>query len=116
MRKMIWLLCLLYACSGNKQEKPLPIDKMKVVMWDMIKAGEWYNITATADTTARKRKEDLRLYSQVLAVHGITREMFYNSYRYYQAHPVAFKALADSIDAYSVREKEIENERISQPR
>ncbi|NCI45719.1 DUF4296 domain-containing protein [Sediminibacterium soli] len=112
MRTVLYCVCvLLVACSGKKAKKHIPLNDMKLIVWDMIKAGEWYNVTTVKDTTARKRKEDIRLFSQVLTVHGITRDEFYSSYKYYEAHPVEFKVLIDSLDAYSAREKNAESER-----
>lgn len=111
MRKICWLCILLVSCSAGKRKARIPVNEMKVIMWDMIQAGEWFNVITVKDTTARKRKEDVQLLSKVLAVHGITREEFYNSYKYYEAHPVEFKVLIDSIDAYSIRERSRENEK-----
>ena len=78
---------------------------MKLVMWDLIKAGEWHIQIIARDSALRNKKEDIRLYEQVFAIHGITKDQFYNSYKYYEAHPVQFKVLIDSLDAFSNREK-----------
>lgn len=74
-------------------------------MWDMLKADEWYVRAAIKDSTLKKKKENIRLYEQVFSLHGITKEQFYNSFKYYEAHPVAFKVLIDSTDAFANREK-----------
>lgn len=111
MKNWLWLCCVLAACSAKKQEKPIPLNEMKVIVWDMIKAGEWFHTVSAKDSTAKKRNVELKMYSQVLTIHKLTRDQFYNSYKYYEAHPTQFKELVDSIDAYANREKNMENER-----
>ena len=104
---IIILFCLGYMgctpAAGIK--KPMPVEKMKVMMWDLIKAGEWHTFIIIKDSTLKQKKEDIRLFEQVFAVHGITKEQFYNSYKYYEAHPVEFKVLIDSVEAFAIREK-----------
>ena len=89
---------------------------MKLVMWDLIKAGEWYSQIISRDSALRNKKEDIRLYEQVFAIHGITKDQFYTSYKYYEAHPVQFKVLIDSLDAFSNREKISLFEKYSKPK
>jgi hypothetical protein len=45
------------------------------------------------------------LYEQVFAVHKITKKQFYDSYHYYEAHPVAYKELVDSLESYANKQK-----------
>ena len=52
-----------------------------------------------------KVKEDIPLYEQVFAVHKITKKQFYDSYHYYEAHPVAYKELVDSLESYANKQK-----------
>jgi hypothetical protein len=46
-------------------------------------------------------KEDIPLYEQVFAVHKLTKKQFFESYHYYEAHPVAYKELIDSLESYA---------------
>jgi hypothetical protein len=101
------LVLMLFACSPGKQQKYLEPDKMKLVMWDLIKAGELYTHKLVSDSLIRKSREETRLYAQVFAIHGITKNYFFDSYRYYEAHPATFKILIDSIEAYGNREKNL---------
>jgi parvulin-like peptidyl-prolyl isomerase len=78
---------------------------MKLVMWDMMKADELYMRILGKDSTARFRKENIRLYEEVLLLHKTTKGQFDSSYKYYEAHPIEFKLLIDSLEAFSVREK-----------
>jgi hypothetical protein len=101
------ILCfiLCYGCTAKKKTRPLEVNKMKVIMWDLIKAGEWYNNILVKDSAANKKKTDARLFAQVFAIHGVTSVQYYDSYRYYEAHPLQFRVLVDSVDAYGNREK-----------
>ncbi len=107
MKWYVFALCVfLVACASERTEKKhLPIDKMKLVMWDLIKAGEWEFQIVARDSMMRKKKEDIRLYAQVFSIHGLTREQFFESYKYYETHPVDYKILVDSLEAYATREK-----------
>lgn len=99
------LVFLLSAGCGPAAEKPLPIPVMKKVMWDIMKADEWYTTISARDSVGKFKKDNIRMYEKVFSIHGITRDKFYNSYKYYEAHPVEMKILIDSIDLFSVRER-----------
>ncbi len=117
--RLITILCcaaLLVSCRSSDNKKILPVNTMKQVMWDLLKADEWYARIALKDSIARKKREDIRLYEQVFAVHHITRDQFYSSYKFYEARPVAFKELMDSVDAMSSRERLRTTERHGQAR
>ncbi len=107
MRKRLFTVIIIFAVVACKsKEKPLPVNQMKVIVWDLMKSDEWFNALNVKDSTARIKKENFRLYQQVFLIHGITRERFYKSYEYYEAHPGPMKELLDSVDAYSNRERE----------
>lgn len=109
MRIPAWIIlaCVLgNACTpAATGKKPIEANQMKQVIWDLMKAGEWYNYIIANDSTLKNKKEDIRLYEQVFSVHGITKDQFYTSYKYYESHPVEFKLLLDSVEAVSLREK-----------
>ena len=96
---------LIISCRNSNNKKILGIDSMKVVMWDIMKSDEVYLRILAKDSTARKRKENIRLYEQVFYIHHLTKGRFDSSYRFYEAHPAQFKILIDSLEAYSTREK-----------
>lgn len=100
---LVWIL--VASCSSRGPKNIIGIDSMKVYMWDMMRADELYLRILAKDSTASRRKENIRLYQQVLALHRITKGRFDSSYKYYEANPIAFKLLVDSLDAYATREK-----------
>lgn len=110
MRNIIKLFCgCLITSMGCRSAVPaeglLVPDSMKVIMWDMMKADELYLRISAKDTTAARRKENIRLYEQVFAVHKITKKQFDSSYHFYATHPDQFKLLLDSLDVYALRER-----------
>lgn len=122
MTRTIPIVCLmallLTACSSKKRTsfKPLPLNQMKLVTWDMMKAGEWHLLAIAKDSTLRNKNEDVRLYAEVFRIYGITSGQYFDSYKYYAAHPAEFKVLADSIDAYSARERNQVYQKAASPR
>lgn len=113
MSKYLVILCLtaLMAACGNSSEMKvdkdiIPISEMKLIVWDIMKADEYYSRLSANDTANRYHNENLRLYDQLFRSYKITREKFYQSYKYYASHPAAFKVLIDSVDAVSRRERD----------
>jgi hypothetical protein len=107
-QRLVYLLLvfvLLAGCNGSTPKNVLPVNTMKVVMFDMLKADEWYARKLVGDTLMLKVKEDIPLYEQVFAVHKITKKQFYDSYHYYEAHPVSYKELVDSLESYANKQK-----------
>ena len=102
---LLFVFVLLVSCNNETPKNVRPVDAMKVVMFDMLKADEWYARKLVGDTLMLKVKEDIPLYEQVFAVHKITKKQFYDSYHYYEAHPVAYKELVDSLESYANKQK-----------
>lgn len=101
MRRALWFCILLFAACADKDSVPsgiLPKEKMGAVLWDMIQA-EQFSTTYLAKDSGKidLKTEDLRLYDQVFRLHGITREDFRKSYRFYQDHPDITRILFDSL-------------------
>ncbi len=107
MKKLIFytLFVLIFAsCSSNK--KTIPIQKMKLVMWDIINADEWMKFAAAKDSTISIKKENIALYNKIFALHKISKDEFYNSYSYYENHPNEMKILLDSISAFGIKKRD----------
>ena len=105
------LLMMLYACNSrsnsNKDQQLVPIIKMREIVWDMLKADEYYVRISALDSLDKAQTTNLKLYDQVFKVYGISKKQFYFSYQYYQSHPALFKTLIDSVDALSKRQRAI---------
>ncbi len=109
MKKSLCFIVLIsfitISCWSSANKEILGIDSMKVVMWDMMKVDELYLRIVAKDSTARKRNENVHLYKEVLLLHKVRKGQFDSSYKFYEAHPVQFKILIDSLEAFSTREK-----------
>ena len=108
MRKVIVFICLSFlgACS-NSAEMPkevLPVSKMKLVVWDMSLADN----LASEKYILNKDSQRIMvtgLYQKIFNLHKISKTVFYNSYAYYEMHPVVLQTLFDSVSAYGERQK-----------
>src|SRR3954470_14847672 len=103
---LVILVCLFGGCkSPNKiPDDIIGIGKMKLIVWDMIQAG------ALSENEFGKYPDTLKIktiqmFQQVFAIHGITKDEFYKSYRYYEGHPDKNKILIDSVSAYATRQR-----------
>ena len=99
------VLCFLVLACTSTPKNVLPVNTMKVVMFDMLKADDWYARILVGDTLMQRVKEDIPLYEQVFAVHKLTKKQFFDSYHYYESHPVAYKELIDSLESYANKQK-----------
>jgi hypothetical protein len=107
MKKLLWILLVALSVSSCKKGigKKIPVNEMKIIMWDMVCADELYADASVRDSTVRIKKDNFRLYEQVFAIHKISKETFYSSYQYYQSRPDEFKVLMDSLQSYGSRQR-----------
>lgn len=94
-----------HSCKPATDPHLIVLDSMKHIMWDLMKSDELYLRILAKDSTAAKRKVNIRLYEEVYVLHHIRKGQFDSTLKYYEAHPAAFKILVDSIDLYATREK-----------
>ena len=100
------LLLLFSSCADEKKMPPdiFPVNKMKVIVWDMEIAEQ------TAAERFLQRKDSLRLettslYQQVFVKYKTDKKAFYKSMSYYESHPKQLKVLLDSVSNYGNRQK-----------
>jgi hypothetical protein len=102
---LIFLVAVSVSSCNKGQGKKIPVNEMKQIMWDMVCADELYADASIRDSTLKTKKDNFRLYEQVFAVHKISKEIFYSSYRYYQSRPDEFKILMDSLQSYGTKQR-----------
>jgi hypothetical protein len=93
IRKLIPVLLLLAACS-NKPEVPENIiapEKMEAISWDLVRADGLLSSTMAADTLTPAMDKRTQLYSEVLRIHGVTKETFKHSLKFYENRPDLLK-------------------------
>lgn len=103
MRTFLFGICItvcIIACK-NKNEVPaaiLPIDKMQGVLRDMMQADIFVNdYILGRDPSLNKDSVRQIKYSEVLAIHQISKFQFQKSFNYYKLHPLQLKVIMDSI-------------------
>jgi hypothetical protein len=103
MKKFLFYLnftALLTACTSKNKlpEGVLPREKMQIVVWDLVQAGEFLDaFEFSQDTTIDRKVRAAEWYDRVFALHKVTRESFEKSYAYYKEHPMLMKQMMDSL-------------------
>jgi hypothetical protein len=104
---LLLMISLIQACSDKNRLPDGVLDqpKMKDVMWDMIRAGDFLNnYVFYREVNVDKAAESQKWNEKVFAMHKITRKQFDVSYDYYQQHPLLMKAIMDSIGKIKVEQ------------
>jgi hypothetical protein len=117
VRKIVIIACVvsvIVACNQSTKSNPVPFEKMRHLMVDIMKADEHFIRLSLKDTLQKMQHENFKLYDQLFRSYSVTKEEFYASYKYYEAHPAAFKELIDSMDATIVAERTKNNKLPSQ--
>lgn len=100
------VICILVACTTQDKKIPkeiMPVDKMKIVVWDMVQAGNYAAILKEKDTSIKKI--NTAYTAEVLKLHNISKSEFFKSFDFYVAHPELNKQLFDSLNAYGQRQR-----------
>ena len=108
MKKLISVAFLLLgACDSKKAEKEaiLPIKTMQQTVWQLMQVDEYLSRQLQTDTTVKPSIEKAQYYQRVFNLNKIDRVQFYTTMAYLDKHPVEMKALMDSVEALSKREK-----------
>jgi hypothetical protein len=97
-----FLLILLFGSCTDSQKIPEDVigkKKMEGILWDMLQADRYvsFYINTKKDSTVDKKKEAAIFYDRVFQMHGITRDEFVRSYKFYLSRPDITKVLFDSI-------------------
>lgn len=104
------LFVVLTGCSSHKSVPPgmIPKEKMEQILWDMVQADRFASgfILTKKDAFEAKKEEAIQFYDQVFHLHGITRDEFVKSYKYYLGRPDITKVLFDSITVQAERRRD----------
>ena len=103
---VIFLIISLMACS-SKEIAPSNVfseSKMKVVLWDVMRAQFLARHNADQDSTINLDAETTILTEKVFEIHKITSKDFDRSYNWYTAHPDKMQVMLDSLYTQKQRE------------
>ena len=89
MRVLFFLCVVLLACSGDDAvpDGVLPQDKMSGVMYDVIRADEMVDFMQISDSSFRNFSKRTALYDTIFSLHGVKKEEFRSSLKFYQKRP-----------------------------
>jgi Domain of unknown function (DUF4296) len=108
-RLPVFFIIILFAACSDRSSVPgdiIPLDSMTVIMKDIIIANEYSLANIPKDSTKKdKILANQELLDGVFKIHHITRELFQNSYRFYDSRPDMNKIIFDSLSAYANRHK-----------
>jgi hypothetical protein len=105
-KSIVWLFFITAACKPGDKIIPkdiLPVDTMKVIVWDLTQAGAYTSYLKDTDTT--NKKINTAYLAEALKLYKISKDDFFKSFNFYQAHPVLNKELFDSVYAYAQRQR-----------
>jgi len=105
-KSIVWLLFISAACNPGDKIIPkdiLPVDTMKVIVWDLTQAGAYASYLKDTDTSIKKI--NTVYLAQALKLYKLSKQDFFKSFNFYQAHPVLNKVLFDSVYAYAQRQR-----------
>ena len=102
----IIILFFFVRCTPEDRKIPseiLPLDSMKIIVWNLIEAGDYATSLKEKDSTIKSL--DTRYLTEVLKLHHLTKDEFFKSFNFYQTHPYFNNVLFDSINAYASRQR-----------
>ena len=97
----IFFLSAFGGCMQNNKlpHDILPQEKMRNVIWDLMRADEYTGNFIMKDTTRNRKTESAKLYEQIFRIHEITHEQFKKSLMFYESRPDLLKSITDSLNA-----------------
>ncbi len=103
----IFGLVLTISCTNNNHTPSgiLKSEKMQAILWDVIKADAFTTEYIKKDTTKNDVEENLKLQTQIFAIHKVSKAVFYNSYAYYKSNMPLFIKMLDSMVTHAERNK-----------
>jgi len=101
------MVCSFFAaCSSDDVPKDvIPLEKMKLIVFDVMRSEQLASIKYSKDTAALRRTAP-EFYQQVFSIYKISKDDFYKSFDYYEAHPDKEKELLDSVSAIAGRNRQ----------
>ncbi|HEX6914165.1 MAG TPA: DUF4296 domain-containing protein [Chitinophagaceae bacterium] len=97
----------LFSCKTDDRipKGIIGMRSMQLVTWDVMLADELALQRKFADSSIQLKNATSHLYDTVFAIHGITRDQFYSSYRFYQNHPELYRKLMTGVKKIGEAEK-----------
>lgn len=106
-KTIIFAMLILTACASKKSKKEvlLPMETMQQTVWHLMQIDEYLVRKIQTDTSIQPSLMKAQYYQRIFNLNKVDREQFYATMEYLNKHPVEMKALMDSVEALSKREK-----------
>ena len=102
----VMIVITLAGCSNNESSNVLPVNKMKLVLWDLLQADEFSIRNFQKDSSLNINAQTNLLYQKVFSLHKVDGKDFFQSFDFYKTHPDQFKVLLDSVSSYGNRQRD----------
>lgn len=102
---LIFLLSFFVESCNDKKELLSP-KKMQTVMWDMIRLEAYTQQPAVIDSLKRRHIAIVGLQQQIFLLHGINKDQYLKSYKYYHEHPESMRNILDSIAVSAEKDRD----------
>ncbi len=108
LKKIVFIAALFLFSCGNENEIPKGIlkpAKMQIVLWDILREDAFTNDFIKKDSAKKPEAESVKLQQRIFAMHKVTKEEFYDSYKFYLNHTELLQPLLDSMIAKAEKNK-----------
>jgi hypothetical protein len=108
MYKIVLLICCIIFAGCNASDVPrniLSLEKMRPILWQQIKADIYTRENLVSDSIKNKDLyfENEKIQMQIFKNYGVTKEEFYESYKYYLNHEDKLGIIIDTMIAQQTR-------------
>lgn len=110
MIRLLFLLLLIASCTKKKDVLPPAI--MQEVMWEYIAADIYSNEYLKRDSTIDLERAHALILKKIFVKYKISKETFFENYRYYSSRSDLMNPLLDSIFARQTKKNEIQINKI----
>ena len=96
---LITILLISFCCENknNISNDLIQPDKMRVILWDVIKAEAMATELVRRDSNRNFMEETAVLQKNIFAIHKISKESFQKSFNFYTSRPAIMSVLMDSL-------------------
>ena len=100
--RIIYFFLISFFIAGCLQKNKIPgeilsQDKMRFIMWDLIRADEYAKSFLESNASLDVNSEKANLYEQIFKLHSIKADEFKKSLSFYQSKPNLLKVIIDSL-------------------
>ena len=97
--KTVVVVFIFLGCSQNNKIPGgiLSQEKMRYIIWDMLRADEYANNFLIKDSSLDLKTEKAVYYEQIFKLHSTKADIFKKSLTFYQSNPVLLKVIIDSL-------------------